>query len=563
MPTTSDSTPEAAPLTVVKIEDYGDALVHLAWYRADQSRFLMFGLVELYPAEFPSPSEIAEQNLPLRRLGRRNYLYAKRIRMTAKAAVDWYVRCIGGTIELPGDFDSRGNPKFLAAAGFVQEPRWPHLIAASDTYPFVSQFWQYPRMHHLLQPELLPEAKAAVQDTEGQNWLSEQMFVDFETYAELRGCLHLVAPNPVLRSVDHRLSTQKPQQQEASVLRFQTRNGKSVEGLRILLIDRRPTGIGSCTEIEVSATEMEVLHPPGTTGEMEMILRNPDRSLLAWSKPSGFIQSVSVNMMLPGTRQEIVVPGTTNSPQSSYLRELAGPQTTVTVGEARSPREAISLLAAGDARRELKNLDVRYPERWFHGEEREAAQFVRDLIANARQRLWIVDPYFTTVELIRFALSTSSTKLPVHIVTSSEAMTKKDRIDPTRTAAEVLDAQLPNLAKHGNFTISVLTGSPAVHDRFLVIDDCVWFSGNSLHTIGDRAGMIVRLRDSQDLLTNLEQILASDRAANWHEWFTNWRETKTQSRGIGPGVVAAVGLVAGIVLIGFYRVLRGSRSGRE
>ena len=89
----------------------------------------MFGLVELYPAEFPSPSEIAEQNFQLRRLGRRNYLYVKRIRMTAKAAVDWYERCIGGTIELPGDYDSRGNPKFLAAAGFVQEPRWPHLIS--------------------------------------------------------------------------------------------------------------------------------------------------------------------------------------------------------------------------------------------------------------------------------------------------------------------------------------------------------------------------------------------------------------------------------------------------
>ena len=85
---------------------------------------------------------------------------------------------------------------------------------------------------------------------------------------------------------------------------------------------------------------------------------------------------------------------------------------------------------------------------------------------HAKQRLWIIDPYFTTVELVSYALATSSTKLPVLIVTSAEAMTKKDRIDPKRTAAEVLDAQLPNLAKHGNFSISVLTGQ---HPQFTIV----------------------------------------------------------------------------------------------
>ena len=138
-------------------------------------------------------------------------------------------------------------------------------------------------------------------------------------------------------------------------------------------------------------------------------------------------------------------------------------------------------------------------------------QIVRSLISSAKQRLWIIDPYFTTVELVSYALATSSTKLPVLIVTSAEAMTKKDRIDPKRTAAEVLDAQLPNLAKHGNFSISVLTGTtPAVHDRFLVVDDSVWFSGNSLHTIGDRAGMVIKLRNSDDIIRNLTEILDGD-----------------------------------------------------
>ncbi len=527
----------------------------MAWYRSDQARFLMFGFVELYPTEFPPPSETLEKNLPIRRLGRRNYLYVKRSCMSAQAAVDWYLRSIGGTVELPGEVDSKGKTKLLATAAFVQEPQWPHLITASDMIPFVPQFWQAPRVHHLLQPDLLAEAQAAASDTEGRNWLSEQMFVDFEAYTELLGSLHLVAPDPILRAVDHRLSTKNPKQ-EASVLRFHPRSGKNIAGLRVVLIDRRQTGVGDFMEAEVTSIEMEVPHPPGTTGEIEMVLRNQDGSLLSWSKPTGFMQSVGVNVIIPGPRRKIIVPGTANSSGETYTRALAGHQTTVTVGEPRSPKEAIPLLAAGKARRELRNLDARYPEKWFHGERGEATKFVRNLIASAKQRLWIVDPYFTTVELISYALATSSIKLPVRIVTSAEAMTKKDRIDPKRTAEEVLDARLLDLAKHGNFTISVLKGSPAVHDRFLVVDDSVWFSGNSLHMIGERAGMVVRLRNSGDIISNLEEILESDRTASWQEWMTQWRSAKRQSRKIKPGVATALGLAAGVALIGLCRVLR-------
>jgi hypothetical protein len=539
----------------IAVEDYGHALIHLAWYRADKARFLMFGFVELYPTEFPAPSGTPEQQFPTRRLGRQNYLYAKRTCMTAQAAVDWYLQCIGGTIMLPGDLDAKGNAKHLATAGFVQEPRWPKLIMVPDTTPFIPYFWQAPRVHHLLQPDLLSQAQAAVSETEARNWLSEQMFVDFEAYSELVGSLHLVAPDPILRAVAHSLLT-KDSGQETSVLRFYPRSGKSLTGLRLALIDRRQTGVGNFLEVDLTSVEMQIPHPPGTTGEIEMFLRSEDGNLQSWSRPTGFAQAFDVNMMIPGPHQTIVVPETSNSPSETYTRALAGHQTTVKVGEPRSPKEAISLLARAEARRELRNLDARYPEKWFHGERQQATRFVRDLIASAKQRLWIVDPYFTTIELIRYALATSSTKLPVLIVTSAEAMTKKDRIDPHRTAAEVFDARLPTLANLGNFTIRVLKGTPAVHDRFLVVDDSVWFSGNSLHTIGERAGMVVRLRNSEDVIKNLDEILHSDRTASWQDWIAQWRAARKQPRRISPGLITALGLAAGSAVIGLCGVLK-------
>jgi hypothetical protein len=134
-------------------------------------------------------------------------------------------------------------------------------------------------------------------------------------------------------------------------------------------------------------------------------------------------------------------------------------------------------------------------------------------------------------------------------------MTKKDRIDPKCTDAEVLDAQLPNLAKHGNFSISVLTGTPAVHDRFLIVDDSVWFSGNSLHTIGDRAGMVIKLRNSGDIIANLTEILDGDRTTSWQEWIAN-RQPVARSGSVQPKTWATLVLAISVATIGFWRAFR-------
>ncbi len=210
----------------------------------------------------------------------------------------------------------------------------------------------------------------------------------------------------------------------------------------------------------------------------------------------------------------------------------------------------------------MKRLDDRYPERWFHGDRESATGFVRELISSAKRRLWIVDPYFTTVELISYALATSNMTLPVVIVTSAEAMTKSDRIDPKRKAAEVLQAQLPNLTKYGRFEIHVLTGaSPAVHDRFLVVDDSVWFSGNSLHTIGERAGMVVKLRNSAEIIANLGEILDSHRATPWQEWMTSWTAAKRSRSGSKGDVFTPLVMAAAIAAFGIWKVFRSDVKG--
>jgi len=62
-----------------------------------------------------------------------------------------------------------------------------------------------------------------------------------------------------------------------------------------------------------------------------------------------------------------------------------------------------------------------------------------------------------------------------------------------------------------NATAFVLGGkTPRLHDRFLVVDDLVWFLGNSLNALGDRASLILRVPDGESIVQRLREMEAED-----------------------------------------------------
>jgi hypothetical protein len=53
-------------------------------------------------------------------------------------------------------------------------------------------------------------------------------------------------------------------------------------------------------------------------------------------------------------------------------------------------------------------------------------------------------------------------------------------------------------------------GEPVLHDRFLVVDGAVWFSGNSFNAIGQRESLIVKLPDPTAVIIRLDQIFKKE-----------------------------------------------------
>lgn len=493
--------------TQLFISDYQYTLLHMAWYRNDDYRALLFGMIELLPKEFPQPARSPEISMRIGTEGRR-YIYACRYVMAAEKALEWYEKCREGNILLPEDgWDASSvAKKRLEFSQLSEEPAWSQLNSVSEL-PFVPDCHVSPRVHHLIPVALPDEIKELKCDGPVLKWLSENLYFDFKDYPEYFGSLNLVAPNPVIRAFNNRLAPNNDNGNEAELFQFMPRSGFSLDGLKLLICEQRPTGIASIRSIPIESDILRVEY----VGEVEKVgvaIVCPERGVLYWHKPYNFVKSINLNLKLITGKKVVSVPPTNKRCSQTYEVPLSGDDTIDMVGSISNELNGARILYREQSKREDRREGERLGQRWFHGDQREAEDFVRNLVISARKRVVIVDPYFSTRELFNFALAASSPQVKVCVLTSAEVLRERDEIISDVEAGEVLLKEIEANKDKAKVMIHVMPGEkPEIHDRFLIIDDEVWLSGNSLNEIGKRAGVIVKLPYPDPIINNIEAFL--------------------------------------------------------
>lgn len=500
--------------------DYAHALIHLAWYREDKKRFLVFGMVELFPAEFLPPEPSEKMSLSTINFGRQHDLNIQRVVISSKDALSWYLECRNTSITIPAAFGEKLAGKALQTSPLAEEPSWPHLITSNDL-PF--HCWSVVRAHHLIQENVPEEISKLFTSTEIICWLKDKLFFDLQNYQEWKGSLHLIAPNPVFRSFHQGLGITE-NGSESSDCHIEPRAGRDVAALDLYLSERHPTGIVSFCRKGITEPYFSLPHVEHTE-KVEYLIHSKQYGVLDWHEPVSFLRSIQFQSNLITGKKIVNVPD--NRGESYEVPQLSAASSGI-VGERELASPITSHLRKHEAMRKRRKESERLGQKWFHGNQEEATIFVRELIKNAKRRVFIVDPYFATVELFSFAFATSRSEIEVVILTAAEDnLMNKDRADSNREAGEVLLSQVQAYRQNGKIKVFVMTGSPpSVHDRFLVVDNDVWLSGNSLHTIGKRAGMMIKLPCPDEVAKNLENILTSDRVKPLEQWVLDRRSNK-------------------------------------
>ena len=480
--------------------DYGMAVVHLAWNREREGRrTLLFGAVELLPTEVPPPPDDYDPKGGVRLSSKSDhFLHVRHYVTTAQRALTWYAECRAGTARRPGDQEAgefESEDPFVIA-DLAEEPAWPALICHQEPeFPFIAHWHLSPRLHHLIPAaSRLPDWSDREHEAVMEH-LKALLAVDFGSHAELLGSVSLIAPNPVLREFH---IFPGPDRDREITLEFIPRTRASLDGLRVLVREDRPTGAGTLAIVDVERPliRLEFGYRPEHTSAA---ILDPQRGLIFASKSYGFLDQIAMTGHLLSTKRRVQVPGTRRRKQEEYDVGVGGGGETTMVNPRHMPNSATLALYTGYYDRKAQSLGHQLDQRWVRGDPEGAAEIIRSKIRAAAKAVFIVDDFFTARELLRFGLAVSNSTVPIRILSSTAGLTEIGRREesmastssrPTETSrARAMAATLADVLSkpHANpISIRLMKGRPEVHDRFLIVDDQAWSLGSSLNEFGDR-----------------------------------------------------------------------------
>ncbi|MFL9897929.1 hypothetical protein PQR71_07115 [Paraburkholderia fungorum] len=447
--------------------DYSHVEVDLLWRRDKQSRVLILALAHLIPREHPRTENRLAATKRIQRIGKQCHIHFQRFSMTVVEALAWIDAFSGGAGYLPGDTDK----PFLPTSMQLEPDHGGWNV--SNMFPFFgTQSAAYHRVKHWVQKEPIGAATNVWEDDEATEWVQSTCGLALKDNLVWCGSLHLIAQNPLYRSFEHRLLTVGDDEQMH--VRFVPRTEKSVRGLQLTVAEVRPNGIGTIHMVPVEDSQF-VLTRAGSMEQVAVAITCPRRGLLEWHGPVYWLGKNHPNDL---------------------------------------PRKLFTQSWKNQTQENAKELGVK----WFCGDPAGAKSHIRHLFSRASKELTIVDPYFaeTEVALLDGAIHQRGVKVTV--------LTTEERLKPTEDEEEAnaedfggkrLLALLPSL--RGQCDISILVARKLlIHDRFIVTDETVRVSGNSLHSIGIRGSLIMRVPEPSVILEDISSVMEGARPlADW------------------------------------------------
>ncbi|MGH7814874.1 MAG: VPA1262 family N-terminal domain-containing protein [Candidatus Binataceae bacterium] len=471
------------------------ALVHLAWRRYKEERRLIFGWVELLPAAMPY---LRGHPFVAHRVKgtEQTYVYVARFPMTADAAEHWYEVAKAGALKLPvhPDKTTAGDNSLLLAPPKILEPEGGGESMAMEL-PFLPASHGAVYVRGLF-PDAPEDSHSELEDAETAEWLADQLFFDLRDHRLYLGSLLHTRYSSRLRAVERHLEPRTDGDDE--VIRLTTWPGADMKGAEIFAIERRPLGFSELVRLTITES---VLRLPWSRRVVHtgLAIIHPEDGLCWWSDIGSFVRTIFFGGEIGESRLQVVIEGKTRERFDVTRRIPLHSGGSMVIGETPRPFSVPALHVRDQSAQERRRISDRLGVRWFD-DPLTAANHIRALLQQASQYARIIDPYFSAVEIVRFALAVSSKTVPVEIVTSAEHLRKE--VDGVELG-ETLEKVLHDVQNHVTVSAKVLAGESApLHDRFLVIDRRIWLSGNSLNAIGERASVLIEIPDPSRVRKN-------------------------------------------------------------
>jgi hypothetical protein len=511
-----------------QFESYDEAVVRLATFQKKKGEpgTLLFATVTLLAHGRPRP--VAMKTLDKIRIAG-GTVYFRRVVMDARAAVSWYRTLGHGEHATP--IPSREADIYPGVDGTVMhvsrlddDPIWPNLglpmgdglfaqpSGRDHPAPFLGSLSS--RVHRRFGSR--EGFEAFVADVHAVAFLARRLHLDLRSYPEYLGSVALAVPDPIIQRVENIMvpSNETNGYSEQILYRFVPRPGRSLDGLRLTTFDVQAHLLTGFESHVVPADGILVVDKGTCAGMYGYVVTHRDHGVLLYHPPTPFLRQVSFTMhadSMTGIRVDVPMGDAPDAPRMTYQGgKRSEPVSAQTLGEAPPHVSAIQRVNSASARRRQTGHASDAGQRWFsRGSREDAMRFLQKEIGNARSRVMIADPYFGGLQIGQFLYAAASTNVQFMVITSKLAFAANKR----RTRAEaVIDFQDKLTHLEVNLDVSpkiFVVDASLLHDRFLVIDDVVWFLGSSLNSLGDKGSMIVKLPDPDGVIERLEELVGT------------------------------------------------------
>ncbi len=503
---------------------YAGAVIRLATLQKQrgQAGRLLFVTVSLIPRGRPLPPPMKGlDQCPVGKTG--ETVFFRRVLLSVQEAVDWY-RALGSGDDkspIPSRNEER-NSNYdgikIEISTLTDDPTWPylglpigeglfaHLSGRSHPAPFIGN--APARIHRRFGSKegfdlMLADDKAVA-------FVARRLHVDLRLYKEYLGSAALVAPDPILKQIDYFMIPASPGKGERIFYRFVPRPGESLVGLKLTTFDEQNHLLTDFTTQDIPADGILDVDKGDCIGTYGYVVTHAEHGVLAYSPPYPFLRQVGLSIhpvSSGGITVSVPTGESANSPRMEYQAVQRSPLATQSlIGDApRIPNVNARVAIAASRREKLANAK-QYGQRWFpDGSREEAMRFIHGELRRAKSKVMIADPYLAGLQLGQFLYAVNPEITSVTLLTSGLAFKSKEP-EPSKT--DDFSLRLAQLEKDAKVTAKAyVLQSSILHDRFLVIDDAVWFLGNSLNTLGDKASLIVKLPNPDEVIKQLEDML--------------------------------------------------------
>lgn len=351
-----------------------------------------------------------------------------------------------------------------------------------------------------------------LRDRGAQAFAARRMHVDLFEYQEYLGSLVYIAPDPVIRQIDHFMVPAKDGKGERIIYRIVPHPGQSLEQVHVTAFDKEARLLTSFRTHQIPMDGILEVDKGTCMGEYGYVVTHEQHGVLAYQPSSSFLRQMNLNLRVAsGKRLKVNAPSgdSTSSPRMEYEGTTGSELASNSIfGEVKNPGAGARV--AIEARKRERLAEAKQAgQRWFAEDSRvEAAHLIRELLRAARKRVIIADPYLGALQLGQFLYAVHDSEVSVTLLTTKLAFNPRPKSVDTKSGLLQSFAQsLDDLNKHQQLVPDVrIISSSSLHDRFLVVDDDVWFVGNSLNNLGVKASMIVKLPDPNEVIERLHAL---------------------------------------------------------